>query len=363
MAPVKFLLTLCSLAIFSATLGSTPVNAVSVGSQHANRHVAHDSIAKRKRSTSQKCKARDGSSSAPAPSSTPVSSSWSQPAASSWSSEAPSPSSSYKPASSSAAPPASSSPASSSGDGTTGGSKLGIAWAMGGDTRLNLLKPNGGQRFIYTWTPDIPTLATNLGFTPVPQLWGDNQVDDFKKKVVKGYASYALGPNEPNQAGQSDMTPEHGAYLWTTYLEPLRSQGYKLGSPATTSAPDGLVWVQNMLKACNGGCTFDFMALHWYDTTFAKFQAYLELWHSTFNLPIWVTEYACQNFNGGAQPSNDEIWAFYQQATSYMESTDWVHVYMPFGFMDGMSNVNPADSLFSGNSLSALGWMVVNNSN
>lgn len=73
------------------------------------------------------------------------------------------------------------------------------------------------------------------------------------------------------------------------------------------------------------------MALHWYDTTFAKFQAYLELWHSTFNLPIWVTEYACQNFNGGAQPSNDEIWAFYQQATSYMESTDWVHVYMPFG--------------------------------
>jgi len=233
---------------------------------------------------------------------------------------------------------------------------------MGPDKRLSLLKPAGGkQRFLYTWAPTFPSLAKELGFTPVPQLWGDRQVDSFVKNVVKGYATHVMGMNEPNQSGQSDMSPEHGAYLWKTYIQPLKSQGYTLVSPATTSAPNGLTWVQNMLKACDGGCTFDIVAIHWYDTTFEKFQTYVELWHNTFQKPIWVTEFACQNFNGGAQPSNDQIWSFYSQATAWLESTSYVESYMPFGFMDDMSNVNPADSLFSSNGLSDLGWMVVNN--
>lgn len=30
----------------------------------------------------------------------------------------------------------------------------------------------------------------------MPMLWGENQVSDFKKLVVKGYATIAMGPNE-----------------------------------------------------------------------------------------------------------------------------------------------------------------------
>jgi hypothetical protein len=224
-----------------------------------------------------------------------------------------------------------------------------------------MLKPaNGEQRFLYTWAPTVPASAKSLGFTTVPMLWGDRQIDVFTQTVVKGFATHVMGMNEPNQSGQSDMSPEHGAYLWKTYIQPLRYQGYTLVSPATTSAPDGLTWIQNMLNACNGDCTFDIIALHWYDTTFAKFQTYVELWHNTFNKPIWITEFACQNFNGGAQPSNAQIWSFYEQATAWMDSTDYIESYMPFGFLDDMDNVNPADSLFSGSGLSDLGWMFAN---
>ena len=55
----------------------------------------------------------------------------------------------------------------------------------------------------------------------------------------------------------------------------------------------------------------------------------------------------------------DDIWAFTTQAINWLESYDNVHSYAPFGFMDDLYNVNPNDGLFSGNTLSALGWKYV----
>ena len=37
-----------------------------------------------------------------------------------------------------------------------------------------------------------------------------------------------------------------------------------------------------------------FIPLHWYDISLDAFKEYVESWHNTFNLPIWVTEWACQ---------------------------------------------------------------------
>jgi hypothetical protein len=46
---------------------------------------------------------------------------------------------------------------------------------------------------------------------------------------------------------------------------------------------------------------------------------------------IWVTEFACQNFNGGAQCNEGEVWSFVQQATAWMDQTEWIGGYAPFG--------------------------------
>jgi hypothetical protein len=48
--------------------------------------------------------------------------------------------------------------------------------------------------------------------------------------------------------------------MWQTYIQPLKAQGMRLGSPAPTSAPDGKTWLQGFLTACEG-CTVDFIAL------------------------------------------------------------------------------------------------------
>lgn len=90
------------------------------------------------------------------------------------------------------------------------------------------------------------------------------------------------------------------------------------------------------------------MGIHWYDTTLKKFQDYVELWHTTFNMPIFITEYALQvccfpclilfcvltvlqNFNGGAQPSFDQVVTFHKQAAAWLEQQDYVELYAPFG--------------------------------
>lgn len=98
----------------------------------------------------------------------------------------------------------------------------------------------------------------------------------------------------PQQHDQSNLTPQQGADLWKTHLEPLKAQGILLGSPAPSSAPSGKTWLQDFLTACGGGCSVDFIALHWYAINSTEFIGYLQDFHRTFQRPIWVTEWACQ---------------------------------------------------------------------
>jgi hypothetical protein len=46
--------------------------------------------------------------------------------------------------------------------------------------------------------------------------------------------------------------------------------------------------------------------VHWYDVTVEGFQQYVEKFHQETGIDIWITEYACQNFNGGAQCSEGQ---------------------------------------------------------
>lgn len=146
----------------------------------------------------------------------------------------------------------------------------------------------------YTWSPD--GFQSNLEF--VPMLWGPAQTDDWNNNIDNTISSlhvtHALGFNEPQEVSQSNLSPEDGASMWKQYIEPLKQQNITLGSPAPSSAPSGKTWLQQWLDACAGGCTVDFIAMHWYDINSTAFIEYLEDFHATFQRPIWVTEWACQ---------------------------------------------------------------------
>lgn len=208
----------------------------------------------------------------------------------------------------------------------------------------------GKTSSVYTWSPYKPPILNNFPQVDfLPMLWGEKQIDEFYRWVKPGYARYILGFNEPDQGGQSNMNPWHAADLWMQHIQPLKSQGYTLVSPACTNAPAGLQWQRDFTSACNQrGCSVDIIATHWYGTDTQNFIDHVTLYHNTFGKEVWVTEYACQNFGGGAQCSPDQIWSFVKATTDWMDATPWVGRYFYFGVLHDMGNVNWANQLMNG---------------
>lgn len=79
--------------------------------------------------------------------------------------------------------------------------------------------------------------------------------------------THVLGFNEPDGTsvtGGSNVSPVVAAQLWKTNIEPLKAKGVHLGAPAVTGSQRGLTWLQNFFTACNGGCSADFLPIHYY---------------------------------------------------------------------------------------------------
>ncbi|KAI6152077.1 glycosyl hydrolase catalytic core-domain-containing protein [Pisolithus tinctorius] len=352
MAAVKLLnlFALVSVALVALSAGPISVNALAVGEgPHVARHVpGHDAVAKKRRDTSPtstgRCKPRATSS---MPSSTPNPTPAATPADLGVSTTSTTPAPVATTTSSSSSPAPSSTP--SSGNSTSSsGKKWGLAWPNGDASYLsNFALPNVG--FLYTWSPYLPSGLSELGIEGIPMLWGYDQVSDFQNLVVEGYANYVLGMNEPNEPSQSNMSPTDGASLWQQYIDPLQYKGYKLISPACTNDQAGLDWYQQFFAACSG-CHFDAIAFHAYTTDAQSIIDYATTLYNTYNLPVWITEFADQNYSGtGGQASMDEVWSFASTITNFVANTDWLEVAFPFGVMYDLQGVNTDNSLLASN--------------
>ena len=144
------------------------------------------------------------------------------------------------------------------------------------------------------------------------------------------------------------MDPQTAAALWKQYIEPQVAKGYKTCSPAMSSRPNGKNWMSDFMAACKD-CTVcahivslhaaidsfmyqvDYQCVHWYDIGFDNLKTYLTDYHNQLGLPILLTEFADQNFNGGAQASQGEIFQFMGQALKFFDETDWILAACPFG--------------------------------
>ncbi|KAG9103602.1 hypothetical protein FRC06_009612 [Ceratobasidium sp. 370] len=216
-----------------------------------------------------------------------------------------------------------------------------MAWPNG-PTDMGKWKGGKGVAGVYSWSPSDPTQGIYPFF---PMCWGFNQKTSFSKIDGSKY-KLCFGPNEPNQDGQSDMSPQDGANLWKAVMEPARLGGCKLVSPATTSAPSGLTWMQEFFKLCTD-CHIDYVALHWYDVDINAFKAYVTKFWEAFRKPIIISEYACQNFNNGRQCTKDETWALHTAMAQWFQQQDFVAMFAPFGAMREMQGVNADNQLMN----------------
>jgi hypothetical protein len=207
-------------------------------------------------------------------------------------------------------------------------SKRGLAFSAP-DTPGDLNNANQTKSQVswqYDWGNSPPTYLAISNIEYIPMQWGSEKIEQFSDAVKAQGAKTILAFNEPDFDKESNMLPAEAAKLWKQYLEPLKSEGIRLGGPAITGSPTGQPWLAEFFDACTN-CSVDFIPLHWYGEGAEGFYNYLWEVHNKYpKLPIWVTEYASTSAN------DTEVANFLNATTTYMDTLDWIERYAWFGY-------------------------------
>jgi len=164
--------------------------------------------------------------------------------------------------------------------------------------------------------------------------WNNANIDQLAEKAQGSPAVLAF--NEPELPDQANMPAELAAQEWLRYIEPLRRNGIRCGSPGISSAPHAVGWLQKFLQLVRqGGGDIDFYALHWYGETLGQFYDYI--WSTHHQLgpekPVWITEFACTNWSIENPLDRAHVESFAAESCKYLDTLDWVERYAWFGPM------------------------------
>nr|OQO32123.1 hypothetical protein B0A51_00966 [Rachicladosporium sp. CCFEE 5018] len=230
-------------------------------------------------------------------------------------------------------------------------SKRGLCYVKGENAADDAIwdNANGTLTWYYNYQAQ-PTSGIDDRLQFVPMLWGTNGQNSGFYKTVKGLMDggrkieYVLGFNEPDGCsnGGSCINPQVAASMWRTEIEPLKELGVRLGAPAVTGSPQGFTWLENFFAACDGGCTADFIPVHWYGN-FEGLASHMGQVNASYpNQTMWITEF------GLPQQSAAATTEFFNQSLSYFDRTPFVTHYSWFGaFRADVSNVGPNSALLT----------------
>ena len=128
------------------------------------------------------------------------------------------------------APPATPAPARLA---TATSSKKGVsAWPFPGARKSLRLS---GASWFYTWAAGPNGVSSPAAVKFVPMIWGSGSVTSANLSEAKRHGHILLGFNEPDMAGQANMTVSDALRLWPQ----LMATGMRLGSPAVATNAAG----------------------------------------------------------------------------------------------------------------------------
>ncbi|KAJ5585526.1 uncharacterized protein N7459_005326 [Penicillium hispanicum] len=218
------------------------------------------------------------------------------------------------------------------------------------------LAETGQISWAYNWAYSPSFLSQSSlpsGIEFVPMLWGEKTLEGWATTIetfVAGVTStkYLLGPNEPDNREQANMTATEAASFYRHHITPFAGKA-KLISPAVTSSVkpnQGLQWFREFMHLCSN-CDVHGLAVHWYGNSFPEFQSFIQKAVSTaadYNLSeVWVTEFALSIDAAGVSESNESDAAkFVSQAVQFLDSQANVTRYSYFmaapGFLVNTNN-------------------------
>jgi hypothetical protein len=203
-------------------------------------------------------------------------------------------------------------------------------------TGLKAALADVGAGWYYNWSSNNDSMPGPAGVEFVPMIRAKGDATDAGiAKAKKESDGELLGFNEPDMAGQADMSVDKALELWPR----LESTGLRLGSPAVAVGGDRAgQWLDRfMTGAKRAGRRVDFITLHWYGSDFGaaavdQFLGYVDAVHKRYNKPVWVTEFGLMNFSGSPKyPSASQLVTFIKGTTKGMQSRSYVERYAWFG--------------------------------
>lgn len=216
-------------------------------------------------------------------------------------------------------------------------SKRGLCWPTDNvDSVTAFTKPCTKINWLYNWSPNPSPKATSRMLEFIPMQWNHVNIDELHGKIKQCGARIVLGFNEPELTDQSNMPVDLAATEWVRCIEPLRKSGVRAGSPGISSAPQGVAWLKDFITKIRAqGSDIDFYCFHWYGETLGGFYDYI--WSTYYQLgpdkPVWITEFACTNWNKDNPLPRDHVESFAKESVKYLDTIDWVERYAWFGPM------------------------------
>lgn len=195
--------------------------------------------------------------------------------------------------------------------------QVGIAWSS--DSGSNIASfadaSNSKLSWYYNWGLSSTLDAKSLEFAPM--VWGSGSVGDVKSASA-GWTgvTHVLSFNEPDQStsvGGSGISAGDAANLHQQWVSTVGGS-YKIGSPAV--ARGGGTWLDAWFSACDSKCQVDFIPFHFYGTSAQDLITYAQQFHSKYNKPLWLTEWACQDYSSGQICSAADAQTFMDTAIS-----------------------------------------------
>lgn len=150
---------------------------------------------------------------------------------------------------------------------------------------------NMGESWYYNWSVNPYEQYTGTGEF-VPMVWNanDESLAWLKTAAGEGY-KVVLGFNEPDLAGQANMTVEEAA----AYEKNFTDSGLRVGAPVTAGWASASEWMEDYMKTA--GESADFIPMHLYLGYPGEEQVKgvldeIQKTYEKYQKPIWITEIA-----------------------------------------------------------------------
>jgi len=190
--------------------------------------------------------------------------------------------------------------------------------------------------------------TTGLEFVPMcwgitkgfPATWASNA-----QKMINAGSKALFSFNEPDHDAQANLSPSQAAASHIELMNPFAGKA-QIGAPAITnsgSPNQGIGWLKQFFRECNGRCAIDFVNIHIYGVDTNTFLQHLLNVHNEFQKPVWITEFA---FSGSESEVDRQLQVVIDQIETN-STFNFVQKYAYFMAADGI--------MVKGNSMSSYG--------